>query len=362
VGKDNNLMARGAAKMGWDFKINRRNQDLCVGSNNCVFGCPTGAKQSTLISYMPKAMAAGARAMTEVRVDELIIERGRCVGVQGRAINPRTRAGDKKITVRGKCIIVACGAVQSAYLLLKHKLARQSGQLGRNFFIHPNAKVLAIYPHELKGWQGVSQFGQIRHFSEEGILMADNMVAPGPLASNLPFHGMKSWEVMQAYNRAVLSGVLVEDSRSGRIRRGPFGMVIPRYDITAYDHARFLKGVRLLATMHFEMGAERVILPFDNFPEARSVDELKGIAASQRKMSTLELFTVHLMGTARMGAKARDSVVNTEGEIWDLPGCYVADASIFPTAIGVNPQITIMAMATRIAHRLADRGLKRQAA
>ncbi len=362
-GGDNDIMARGPAKMGWEYETNRRNQDTCVGTNNCVFGCPTGAKQSTLVSMMPKALAAGARCATEVRVERLWIERGRCVGVHGRAIHPITRARDKRVSVRADTVIIACGSIQSAHLLLRHRVARRSGNLGKNFLCHPNAKVLGVYPHEVNAWQGVSQFGQTKEFTDQGILLAANMVPPGPLASSLPLHGAKSWELMRNYNNMVLSGVLVEDSRPGRVKRGPWDMAVAKYDITTYDHARFLKGIRHLAEMHFAMGADRVVLPFVNLSEINSPDDLTKIEKTQTRPSTLELFTVHLMGTARMGGSPRESVVNTEGEIWDLPGCYVVDASIFPTAIGVNPQLTIMAMATRIARRLAERTrAKRQAA
>ena len=101
-----------------------------------------------------------------------------------------------------------------------------------------------------------------------------------------------------------------------------------------------------------EMGAEMVVLPFTNQHIAYTRDELDKIDELQTDVNTLELFTVHLMGTARMGSNPASSVVNLNGEVWDLPGCYVADASLFPTAIGVNPQVTIMALATRIGRRL----------
>jgi choline dehydrogenase-like flavoprotein len=87
-------------------------------------------------------------------------------------------------------------------------------------------------------------------------------------------------------------------------------------------------------------------------PVAKSPDDLSHLNETEVPRRALELFTVHLMGTARMGATKESSVVNPSGEVWDLPGCYVADASLFPTAIGVNPQITIMALATRVAFRL----------
>ncbi|MDH5490702.1 MAG: GMC family oxidoreductase [Myxococcales bacterium] len=362
IGNDSRIMAQGAAKLGWEYVENPRNQDRCVGANSCVLGCPTGAKRSTLVSYMPRAIAAGARCLTEVKATKLIIEGGRCVGVEGRAINPRTRRQDKRVRIRAKAVVVACGAVQTPTLLLRHGLGRPSGQLGRNFTCHPNAKVLAVYPFEVRAWQGVNQAGQIREFHDQGILFAENFIPPGALAANMPLHGEEIHEAMLDYNRMVLTGVLVEDSTSGRIHRLPFGGALPRYDITAHDHARFLWGVRKLAELHFEMGASKVYLPFSNLHVAHHPDELARIAETQRSVQTIELFTPHLMGTARMGSRPSESVVDLRGEVWDLPGCFVADASLFPSAIGVNPQVTIMAMADQVAHRMGEsRSLRRAA-
>lgn len=362
IGNDSRLMALGARRLGWEYEVNRRNQRTCVGANNCVFGCPTGAKQSTLVAYLPRALAAGARCLTEIRVNRLLIERGRSIGVAGRAVEPRTRSYDREIEIRARAVVIAAGAVQTPYLLQRHGLGRPSGRLGQNFMCHPNQKVLGVYPFDVNAWQGVNQYGQIREFDDEGIVMAENMVPPGALAALIPFVGRASWELMRRYNQIVATGVLVEDSTTGTVSRGPFGLVVPKYEISAYDHARFVKGVRLLAELHFAMGAEYVVLPFANRPIARSVDELLTLDTSTIPRNALELLTVHLMGTAAIGSRREDSVVDLGGQLWDLPGCYVADASLFPTAIGRNPQITIMALATRIAHRLADTLSRRSAA
>src|SRR5690606_24585 len=113
-----------------------------VGANNCVLGCPTGAKQSTLVSYMPRALAAGARCLTEVRVESLIVEGGRCVGVRGRSTNPATRKADRTVEVRGRAVMLACGAIQTPFLLQGQKAPRRAKYLGRNLTVHPSAKVI----------------------------------------------------------------------------------------------------------------------------------------------------------------------------------------------------------------------------
>jgi choline dehydrogenase-like flavoprotein len=352
IGKDSELMREGAAKLGWSYLHNHRNQDTCVGANNCVIGCPTGAKKSTAVSYMPRALARGARCLTELRVQRLVIAGGRCVGVQGLGINPRTRRADRKVTVRGNAVVVACGAVQTPLLLQAHKLGRPSGLLGKNFTCHPNVKVLAVYPFEVKGWKGVSQAGQIREFEARGIKLAENMVPPGAAASQLPFHGAESWELMRDYNRMVLSGVMIEDSTTGVVQRAPFGLGGPRYCLTDDDHERLVFGAKKLAELHFAMGATRVMMPFAHRHLLRSVDELAAIDTKSIPKSTLDLFTVHLMGTCQIGSRAESSVVDPRGQLWDLPGCYVADASLLPSASAVNPQVSIMALAMLVAERM----------
>jgi choline dehydrogenase-like flavoprotein len=352
IGEDSRIMREGAEKLGWSYLHNHRNQHGCVGANNCVLGCPTGAKQSTLVSYVPRALARGARCLTEVRADRLIIENGRCVGVEGVSLDRITRGDARRIKVRGRAVIVACGAVQTPLLLQAHKLGRPSKLLGKNFTCHPNVKVLAVYPFELRGWKGVSQAGQIREFEARGIKLAENMVPPGALASQLPFHGAEAWELMQDYNRMALTGVLIADSTTGSVRRAPFGLGGPRYDITAYDHERLLEGATRLAELHFAMGASKVLLPFAHMHLAHSADELKKINPRSVPKRTLDMFTVHLMGTAQIGARPERSVVDPKGELWDLPGCYVADASLFPSAVAVNPQVSIMALAMLVASRV----------
>jgi choline dehydrogenase-like flavoprotein len=348
VGDDSRIMVAGAHKMGWKVETNRRNQDRCVGANSCIFGCPTGAKQSTLVSWMPRAMRAGARALTEVRITGLLLEGGRCVGVRGVAIDPRTRRRSVRVEVRAEATVLACGAVQTPHILLGHRLGKRSGQLGKNFLCHPNAKVGAIYKEPVQGWKGVNQWAQVREFHDEGLIFAENFVPPTVIALSLPVHSGQAWDLMRRYDRMVLSGVLLEDSVTGHIARLPFDHAVPRYSITHADLDRLKRGVKRLARMHREMGAETLLLPFHSMPLLERHESLDRIdTISDRR--DLELFTVHQMGTTRMGPDAQRDVVSLDGELHELPGCFVSDGGLFPTAVGVNPQVTIMALATHVA-------------
>ncbi len=351
VGEDSRIMTEGARRLGYRYAVNQRNQEACVGSNNCTLGCPTGAKQSTLVSYLPRAFARGARCLTELRAQELIVQNGRCVGLRCRAINPRTRRADRVVEIEARAVVLACGAIQTPHLLQSQRSARKSAELGKNLTCHPNSKVIAIYPFDVQAWKGVSQNTQVKEFEDEGLVFAENFVPPSVLAAYLPLLGDSVWSYMQRYNQMIVSGVLMEDSTTGRVRRR-FGVPEVRYDITASDHLRMLRGIRLLGELHFAMGAEELLLPLEDAPSARSVDELHDITERHSNRTALELFTVHLMGTARMGASPQNSVVDGRGQLWDLPGCYVADASLLPTALGVNPQLTIMALATHVARHL----------
>jgi choline dehydrogenase-like flavoprotein len=352
IGEDSRLMRAGANKLGWAYLDNRRNHDACVGANNCVLGCPTGAKKSTLVSYMPRAFDKGARCLTELRAERLLIENGRCVGVEGRSFHRVTNGAPRKVRVRAKAVVVACGAVQTPLLLQAHKLGRPSGLLGDNFTCHPNVKVVAVYPRDIDAFKGVSQAGQIREFERRGIKLAENMVPPGAAVSQLPFHGAEAWELMRDYRRIAFTGALIEDSTTGVVRRAPFGLGGPRYMLTDYDHERLVFAAKKLAELHFAMGAEKVILPFAHRHWARGMDDVTRIEATDVGRGELDLFTVHLMGTAQIGARPERSVVSPSGELWDLPGCYVADASLFPSAVCVNPQVAIMALAWLVASRI----------
>jgi choline dehydrogenase-like flavoprotein len=355
IGRDQTLLKRGADRLGWRIIPNRRNQVHCGGCNCCTSGCPTGAKRSMLMTYLPRALARGARLFADCRVARITRRGKQATGVEGRFLRPDGRPGSR-LTVRAGVVVAACGAVQTPALLLRSGYDAPSGQLGRNLSLHPNAKVVALFDEEVYGWQGVHQAYQVREFMGEGILMTAINLPPGLLSLGLREHGPALGALMAQYNHMVVAGCLLEDSTSGRVQVYPVVGPVVSYQITARDVTRILRGIALTAELMFAAGARRILLPFAGVPDLQTPADLAALQARTIPADAIELLTVHLMGTARMSDDRRRGVVSSFGAFHDAANLFVADASLFPGPIGVNPMETILALVTRnaawlIAHR-----------
>jgi choline dehydrogenase-like flavoprotein len=307
-----------------------------------------------LVTSVPRALAFGARLLADCRVDRITRSGPPVTGVTGHFVRPGGRRGPS-LTVRARAVIVAGGAVQTPALLMRSGLRSASGQLGRNLSVHPNAVVTAFFDQDVTGWQGVHQAFQVREFLAEGLLLTATNLTPPMLAGILPAYGRELGELMADYNRIVTAGPLVSDTGTGRIRSLPGLGPQVFYQLTDYDAERVARGVELTAEALFAAGARRVLLPVDGAPVVRSADELRRLLARPVPKRSLQLFSIHLMGTARMSEDPRRGVTGSFGEFHGVPGLVVADASLFPGPIGINPMETVIALAMRNARRLVER-------
>ena len=353
IGADMRLLKAGADAKGWQIIPNLRNQLHCAGTNNCTNGCPTGAKRSMLVTNIPRALDRGARLFADCRVERINRSPAGVTGVEGRFVRPGGRPGPR-LSVRSRVVVAAGGAVQTPALLARSGLRSRSGQLGRNLTLHPNAKVVAFFDEEVLGWQGVHQAYQVREFTADGILLTAVNLAPSLVALGMPGYGRDLGELMAGYNHMVTAGCLVEDTGRGRVRHVPGLGLQVTYQLTDTDAERVVRGIGYTAELMFAAGARRVLLPFAGAPQVRDPAGLRDVLARPVPKKSIELFTVHLMGTCRMSGDPRRGVVDGFGAFHGVPGLFVADASLFPGPIGVNPMETIMALAVRNAGRLIE--------
>ncbi|HSN28875.1 MAG TPA: GMC family oxidoreductase [Kofleriaceae bacterium] len=347
IGQDNRLLKKGADAKGWKIIGNLRNQAHCVGSNRCAFGCPTGAKQSALVSYVPRALHYGARVYADVKVDRITRHGKRATGVMGRS------AAGFNVAVRAKLVVAACGAIHTPALLVRSGFRSPSGQIGHNLSMHPNVKVVAIFDEPVTGWKGAHQAFQVREFEEQGLLFAAVNMPPSVLAMSFPQRGRALGELMAQYDKMVLAGMLCEDTATGRVRTID-GRPQAFYQLADADAANLQRGVSLLSELLFASGAKRILLPFHGAPELASADDARRLLDQRIPAKGWEVVTVHMMGTAKMGPDRTEAVTDAFGAVYDADRLVVADASLFPTPIGVNPMETIMALATRAAAHIID--------
>jgi choline dehydrogenase-like flavoprotein len=354
VGCDQQLLRLGAERLGWRVIDDQRNHLHCGGCNVCTWGCPTGAKQSTLVSYLPRAMAFGATVWSGCRVDRVVMSGKQAVGVRGHVANRGGSAPSRTFEVRARRVVLCAGALQTPALLHRSGVRSPSRQIGRNLTVHPGAGLTAVFDEPVVGWQGAHQSLQVREFEDEGAVLAAVNLPPSLVARSLPFDGAQLAEVMSAYDHLVTAGVLVEDTGTGRVRAVGAEGVVPTYHLNDHDTDRVVRALLHLSEALLEAGAHTVHLPFAGRDPIHDGDDLQRARAIPVGAADIALSTVHLMGTTRIGDDPVWAVCDPHGTVHDTAGLTVADASLFPAPVGVNPMLTIMALATRAAGRIID--------
>jgi choline dehydrogenase-like flavoprotein len=348
VGGVGRVIARGCDALGYKHAPLRRNAPACDGQGVCCFGCPSDAKRSTNVSYVPLALKAGAHLFTGLRAEKVLVEHGRAAGVVA-------RGAGKTLTVRARTVVVACGSLLTPLFLERNKLGLRSGQLGRNLSIHPALAALALYDEVIDGANSIPQGYSIEEFHDEGILF-EGAFAPLDIgAASFPILGKQLVELLEDYKRLACFGFMIEDTSRGRVRLGPGGRPFITYWMNGHDTARLKRGVEILSRVFLAGGARKVIPIVHGFDEFRSHADLERFRGAKVTARDFEITAYHPLGTARMGADPRSSVIGPDCQLHDTPGVYVTDGSAVPTSPAVNPQMTIMALATRAADGISAR-------
>lgn len=347
-GRNTHLFVKGATALGWPLARAPRNMHRCVGLNNCALGCPTGAKQGMHVTQVPAALHRGAALLTHARVSKVLWQGSRAVGVAGRLVDDMGRSRGR-FTVRAKLVVLSAGARHTPGILKRSRVRARA--VGRGLHTHPNAKCVGVFDERIDPWIGTHQAFHVHHFRDEGILIGYAAIPPGLLAAAMPGLGPEHAEKMALYNHMLTAATLVEDDTEGRIVMGPDREPYMVQTLNDGDIERLHRGVSLTAELLFAAGARKVFTPFADLPTLDGPGDLPRIAARPRVRDTIELMTVHIMGTARMASAPARGATDPWGAVFDTHGLVVADASVLPSSIGVNPQETIIAMTLRSCER-----------
>jgi choline dehydrogenase-like flavoprotein len=355
----------GCLALGWHIDAMPRGVRGCAQGKECGYcglGCRVGAKQSVVKTWLADAAGAGARLLIRAGVDRVLLEAGAARGVVGRTVDGH------ELRVRARAVVVSCGALHTPALLKRSGL--QNPNIGKHLKLHPATAVFGVFDEELKPWEGVMQAlysDQLRDLDEGyGLKFETAANHPHLYIQFVPWRGARDHlELMQALPNSVPIGVLLRDRDGGEVRVGRDGQPVVRYRLSAFDAAHLRTGVEGAAQIFEAAGARRIFSSHARWVaygvdggqsnSARRAQFMADADAAGYGPGQVMLASFHIMASARMGGSPASSACDPTGQTWDARDLYVMDGSSFPTASGVNPQISIQAIAHMNARALAAR-------
>jgi choline dehydrogenase-like flavoprotein len=354
VQRNNNLIFKeGAEKLGLKGEFMARSAPGCVGCGICQYGCPTGGKYSVDRTFLAEAVRTGKVGVyADVRVRGVETDGDRVVAVTGEMVDPDTHRGRGPVRVEADTFVLSGGPVGTPLFLQANGLASDD-VCGQNLVIHPTTGLLARFEQRIEPWSGVTQ-GYYVDCWDRGFLLQTYTVTPDQyfLVLQTPV-GQETMRYMANLAHVASAGALVHDEdSSGFVRWTPAGPDL-FYHFGDGDRRRLIEGLRLGAEVFFAAGAQEVMAGHMGAKSMRSPDEIAKEVPLGTPAHHLFLYASHPMGTCRMGADPSSSVVDPAGRVWGWANLRVADASVFPSSLGVNPQVTTMAMGLMVGEAIA---------
>jgi long-chain-alcohol oxidase len=356
------LLERGCRALGWHVDAIPRNVTDCkegLECGYCTYGCRHGAKNSTARTYLADAAQAGARLVVHCDAERITIERGRVTGVVATVRGPD--GAPHRLSVRANVVVAACGAVNTPALLARSGVT--SAAVGRGLHLHPATAVNGIFPERVEPWTG----GLQTRYSDQLADQDDDYgvkFETAPVHFALPASGF-GWESPRQFKQDVgrlgnlsLVGVLLRDRDAGRVAVSRQGRARVHYELSQFDAGHVRAGLKGAAQILAAAGATEIfslhtpparVRPGETGWLERFVSQCDSRGYRRCRMSYISF---HQMGSAAMGHHRGHSVAGETGETHEVKGLYVADGSAFPTSSGVNPMITIMAIADHVAHAI----------
>jgi choline dehydrogenase-like flavoprotein len=364
--ENNDLLRRGALKLGLAAPAILRNVKGCLNLGSCGMGCPTNAKQSMLVTTVPAALNAGARLLVQTQAERFVFE-----GRQATAL--QCRSGGQPVTVRARHYIVAGGAINSPALLMRSAAPDPHGLLGRRTFLHPVVISASTHSQRVAGWDGAPQTIYSDHFLETqpidgpiGFKLEAPPIHPLIFSTTLPGFGTAQTKMLADFPHTHALLALMRDgfhpqSPGGRVSLRDDGSPVLDYPLNDFVMEGARRALRTMAEIQFAAGAKTVLpvhesaQPYTSWEQARAA-----IDALPMKPLLTRVVSAHVMGGCAMAGSESLGVVRPDGVHWQLDNLSVHDGSLFPTSIGANPQLSIYGIVNRLATRLAGRLAGRQ--
>ena len=369
--ENNELLRRGAAKLGIKAEVIPRNVKGCYNLGSCGMGCPTNAKQSMLVTTIPFALDGGATLLVETRAEKFEISNGRiqslsCIAVKPNAAPVKTAGPATQIIA--KHYVLAGGSINSPALLMRSGAPDPHKRLGTRTFLHPVAITTAIMANNVSAWDGAPQSIYSDHFLNTqaidgpiGFKLEVAPLHPVFFGANLPGFGEKQAQLFRQYPHANVMLALMRDgfhdqAVGGKVELRGNGSPLLDYPLTDYVMEGARRSMLAMAEIQFEAGA-KTVYPGHEMGQGTTnwADTKAAINALPMKPLLTKIGSAHVMGGCGLSADDKRGVTRPDGVHWQLENLSIHDGSIFPTSIGANPQLSIYGNVNRLAQGLAKR-------
>ena len=364
VNRLNSVIRHGCEALQWRGGLQRHNRGPCGECGaRCLFGCPASkptqteptriGKQSMAVTYIPLALAAGARLYSNCVAEKIHVKKGKTEGVSA-------RLPTGELYVQSKIVVLAAGAINSPQLWLKSRLPNANRQVGKNLHLHPAVFVGGIFNETIDGHLGIPQsyyineFLDLRHSPDSGYLLMPAFGSQMIVAASLPGFGRSHQELMERYRHIAALLVLLHDRTTGRVSVNHRGTPNISYRLQRSDKRVLVEGAINAANLLFAAGATEIIMPYTEHLPIKTEKDLEIIRQRGIVSNDIMMASSHPQGTLRMGEDRHKTVVKLSGESHAVKGLFVADASLFPTSIGVPPTLTIAALGRHVAGQIIE--------
>ncbi len=356
--RHNRLLEAGCQSLGWAGGGLRHNRTGCLGSGFCELGCHYDAKNNAAKVLIPRAVAAGAEVIARAQAVRLVHDGRRVTGVSAVALAPETHAPLGAIDIEATEVCVSASATASPALLLRSRVPDPSESCGKSLRIHPGVMAAGDFAEPVTAWIGIPQAYECTEYldldepSGHRLWIIPAFAHPVGAASLLPGHGPEHRQVLERYaHMGAFSAMLHDETRGTIMPKGDLGLSID-YWPNAADRRELALG--LWATVHllFAAGAKRVFVPTSPLriiERGQNYDDLKQLDITR---GLVDITAVHPMGSLPMGDDPRAAALDSRGKHHHVDGLWVADGSLFPTSIGVPPQLSIYSLGLHVGRQL----------
>tara|TARA_R110000868_G_scaffold159516_19_gene388465 strand:- start:3135 stop:4643 length:1509 start_codon:yes stop_codon:yes gene_type:complete len=355
--ENNSILAKGMKALGRDYGHISRNVKGCYNLGYCGVGCPTGAKQSQLVTSIPKALGLGAILAPRWRAYRLAHQFGRIKRLEAYNLpGLGNTSGDIKLTIHAREFISSAGAIGTPALFLRSKLHDQSGLLGKRTFVHPTVISGAVFEDEVQPYLGAPQSIYSDHFlwQEHGFKLEVPPVHPVLLASTLMARGEQHRELMLKLNNLQVCIALQRDGFSadsigGRVELNSDGHPVLDYQWSPAMGDGFKNALLAMGELQFAAGAKEVLPIHARGVRCHDFTSFKAhVDTLSMKPLDIKIVSAHVMGGACFGVDQARSVTDLNGRVWGYDNLSVVDGSLFPTSIAANPMLSILGHTHRI--------------